>query len=214
MVDFAYVQDKVYFGYGKAAEKIGQEVNIYRSATGIDPLDSDNLVGQTFLSQNVDWNYNKANKYGNAVWQLVIDGREIQKFDYLVNDTFTFFVIAMEPLLPILGVECTRTVSILRASKTQEPGANPYGGYELEDVSTLATSLPVSALAGGRMETNSFKLPLDTRSPSYVVLIPALTGIDLRIGDFVDDERGVRLALTSVELTDFGYRCIATSEQA
>lgn len=213
MVTYAYIQDKIYFGYGKAAQKIGQEADIFRSSNGINPIASGNLIGQTFLSQNVVWSYEKANKYGNAVWQLVVDGRDIQVFDYLITDSFTFFVIGMQPLLPILGVECNRTVSIVRPTKPRTPGANDYGGYEIADVLTIALNLPISALSGGRMENNQFKLPLDTRSPSFTLLIPNLPEIDLRIGDLVDDNRGVRLALTSVELTDFGYRCIGTSEQ-
>lgn len=213
MVDFALIQEKVYFGYGKAAEKIGELANIYRAPNGIEPIKASNLIGQTYLSQNVNWAYNKANKHGNSVWQLVVDGRVIQQFDYLVTPKFTFFVNAMQPILPVNGVDCNRRVKITRPTKTRTPGANSYGGYEISDVLQMALDMPISIIQGGRMETNQFKLPLDTRSPSFSLLIPKLSGVDPRIGDFVDDDRGVRLALTSVELTDLGYRCMGASEQ-
>jgi hypothetical protein len=212
MVTAAYVQGKIYYGYGKAAQKIGVPYSIYRASSGINPISLPNFQGTAYLSANVEWTYMRANKYGNAVWQLIIDGRLTQTFDYLVGNGITYFICSMQALLPINGVECNRIVTITRPTVPLTPGENGYGG--LPGGATLMQACPCSILAGGRMEANKNALPLDTRSPSYQILIPALPGVELRIGDIVDDDRGVRLALTSCELTDLGYRLLANSEES
>jgi hypothetical protein len=213
MVNYAYVQNRVDYGYGKCAIKIGVETNIYRAPNGINPLASGNLIGTTFLSQNVSWDYMKANKFGNVLWQLVVDRTGLQSFDYLVNDQFTFYINEMEPIVPTNGIECTRMVSLTRPNQDYVPGSNSYGGYDPNTEIQIMENCPIGILTSGRMEKNPFNLPLDTRSPSYILYIPNLPGVSPRIGDFIIDDRGVKLSLTSVELTSLGYRCFSVSEQ-
>lgn len=213
MVDYVRVQDRIYYGYGKAALKLGKTYSIYRATNATNPISISNLEGTTLVSPTVDWKYMRANKYGNPVWILLVDGRVIEPYDYLVGVDFTFFVNEMEPLLPINGVECNKVVSIKRPHLALTPGGNPYGGYETSGVLQTATGLPISVKQGGRMENNKFNLPLDTKSPSYEVLLPFLPGFNIRIGDFIDDDDGVRIAVTSVEETSIGFRCLAVSQQ-
>jgi len=211
MVNYAYVQDRVDYGYGKAALKIGETVTIYRPSSGINPISGPNVVGVTYLSYNVDWSYMKANKPGNAIYQLIIDGHLIQPFDYLVYSKATFYVDEREPIAPVNGVLCNRIVNITRPIADYSPGANPYGGYEKNNILTIMESAPISVLQKGRGSTNAYKLPLDTKSPGYILMVPALPGVELRIGDLIDDDRGVRIALTNVEKSEFGFRCLADS---
>ncbi len=84
MATYPYIQSKVDYGYGKAATKIGQPYDIFRAPSAIKPLRHRNLFAQTNLSYNVNWNYTSANKYGNSVYQLIIDGKLIVPNDFLV----------------------------------------------------------------------------------------------------------------------------------
>lgn len=213
MVSYAYVQDRAYYGFSQAAKRIGQLFAIYRSPDGLNPIRQENYVQDIYMSANVSWDYMKANSYGNAVWQLIIDGRKTQAFDYLVGNGKTFFIDAQQPLLPINGVDCNRVVTLTRPNGTPSPGANPYGGYDPTNVITVLSECPVSILDKGRPSAGQFKLPLDVGAPRFLILFPALPGVEPRIGDLMDDERGVRIGIYSVEKTDLGYRCTGISEQ-
>jgi hypothetical protein len=213
MTDYASIQSKINRAYGKCALKIGVETSIYRAPNGINPISINNFIGTTFLSQNVAWSYMKSNKFNNLFWQLVIDRTQLKPYDYLVNEQFTFYVSDMEPIAPTSGIECNRIISLTRPNQDYVAGSNSYGGYDPNTEIQIMENCPVGILTGGRMEKNPFGLPLDTRSPSYIVYIPNLPGVAPRIGDFINDDRAVKLALSSVELTSLGYRCFAVSEQ-
>jgi len=214
MVSYSYVQEKVNYGYGKCALKIGILTNVYRASNGINPLDPLNNVGQVYLSQNVSWNYMKANKFGNLIWQLVVDRTTLEPYDFLQNEQFTFYVDEMEPIVPTNGIECNRMVSLIRPNQTYSAGNNSYGGFDSTNIIQILQNCPVGILqATGKRNKNDFSLPLDTGEPAYIVYIPALPDVEPRIGDLMDDDRGVRIALTSVEKTSLGFRCLAVSVQ-
>lgn len=226
MVNATYIQRKIYYGYNKAAIRLGYNYYIYRAPNGINPISPANLVGEVYVSPNVNWAYDRFNKYGNTIWQLVHDGRKTNVFDYLVivpgqgsgnipaPTEQTFFIGAQQLLLPILGVECNRRVTITRPFQNIGTGENVYGGYAPTDTVLLMQSAPCSVLLSTHSgQSNPLSLPLDTRLPRYQLLMPKLPGVELRIGDLVDDDRGVRVAITGVELTDLGYRLNVKSEQ-
>lgn len=207
MTNSARIQDRIYYGYGKGAARLGTTYTIYRSPNAINPIQDANIIGTLLLSANVSWTYSQANKYGNAVWQLLVDGRELQPFDYLMGKQ-TFFVAGMQSLLPILGVDCNRTLTIKRPTQPTGTGKGivGYSGYDPATATTLMENCPASVLSDSRGETNPNKLPLDTKVPRLKVLLPALPGISLRIGDIILDDRGVHSAISGVELTELGWR--------
>lgn len=67
------LQPKVQYGYAKCAQKIGAHFSVYRSPTLINPLAPLNNVGRLKMSANVSWSYMNSNRYGKAVWNLIID---------------------------------------------------------------------------------------------------------------------------------------------
>lgn len=176
MVSYAHVQERIFYGYGKAAQKIGEDFNQYRAPNGIVPISPANLIQPLKMSANISWDYMKANKYGNSIWQLIIDGSQVEPGDFLINGNREFFVTAKQPLLPINGVECNARVSLVRPTKALVPGENPYGGYEVGDEEMLLQDCPVSYIETGRPESNPLKLPLDTRVPRFHVYMPLKIG--------------------------------------
>jgi len=199
------LQQLVYKGYSKAAMRIGFEHGIYRSATAINPINPSNLQGTTLVSANVSWEYMRANKYGNAVWQLVADGRELQRFDYLVGSS-TYFVAGMQPLLPILGVECNKIVTVKRPYQQPGKGYQGYSGNTAATEETLMQNCPASILENSNGESSPAKIPGDTKMPWMRCLLPYLGGVIIKTGDIVIDEIGTRYVISGDELTDLGWR--------
>ena len=124
----ATIQARVWYGYAKSAAILGANYQFYRPAGNILLEGGGNLllesggnlreetqgfpgspVATLPVSLNAeDMKYGKPNKYGKATWYALVDGTSIEVGDYFVGPLGTFFIAAMQPLVPILVVECNR----------------------------------------------------------------------------------------------------------
>jgi hypothetical protein len=205
-MEAATLQARIYAGYSKAALRIGTTFSIYRSADGLTPIKNANLQGTVLASANINWEYTRFNKYGNAVWQLIADGRVLQKGDYIVGNN-TFFIAAMQPLLPIMAVECNQEITVMRPYEEDGIGAMPgYAGNTGAKETLLLQDCPCSILEGTKGDQSPAKLPGDTKMPWVRCLLPYLGDITIKTGDIVIDKFGVRYVVSGDELTDLGWR--------
>lgn len=197
---------KVYKGYGIAAKKIGFVHSQYRPTTAINPISAPFLISTTFYASfNVSWNYMKSNKYGNSVFQMVADGRVMKVGDYFVGYN-TWFVIGMEPVLPILAVQCNAVVDVKRPQTTITKGAVGYMGDKPNQNDTiLMQNIPCSLLIEGRGKENPVKLPMDSSWGRWELLLPYLGGVKINVGDTVFSGSDLYI-VDSNELTEFGWR--------
>lgn len=206
-MDGAAIQNKIYYGYGKAATKLGLSFDIYRSSDGDDPLKLANKIGSTLVSPTTNWAYSNYRKYDENVWNLITDGRVILVGDYLVGEN-TFFVAAKQHIMPIMGVMCDREISVRRPKLAGDKGYIGYSRYEAVSASTydvILTDCPCSFLKGSRGDTNPVKLPTDARAPWYTMFLPK-TAPFLKVGDIILDEYGQEFVLSTNELTELGWR--------
>jgi hypothetical protein len=216
MADFASIQNRIYYGYGKAAQRLGTTHAVYRSADGNNPIQQANFIFNQLISVDQDLTYKKAQKYNDPVWQfLPANGLLLQNFDYFVSPSgINYFITDIVPddrLTPPTCVECNEVITITRPTQPTGKGAVGYGGYLPGTAEVLLTSCPASVLEGFRGEANALKMPLDTRSPYYKILLPYLGDITLRISDLISLSDGTRLVISSVELADMGWRLQAGS---
>lgn len=214
-MDGTKLQAKVYGGYAKAAKRIGQNCSVYRAQSALStPIASGNLVTVLKASFNAeDMKYGKPNKYGKSTWYGLFDGGQTRVGDYLVGPEGTFFVAAQQAILPILMVECNRTLNILRPQRESGVGALPYGGNTDATETPLMTGWPASVLQGTKGEKTETMLPGDVRSPWWLVLMPAYPGVVIRSDDILKDDLNRRYVVSSAELTDLGWRMTAMQAQ-
>jgi hypothetical protein len=213
-MDGAKAQAQVYKGYAQVAKRLGSSFTLYRP-TSVD-MSAATIVATSFLaSLNAeDMTYRRPNKYGKPTWFAVMDGRVTQVGDYLIGDTGKFFVAAQQPLLPILVVECNRTVNITRPQVQTAYGAvSDYEGTTAANETPLMSGWPASVLQGTKGEKGGVALPGDVRDAWWAVLLPAAPGVILRAGDLIADELGRRYIVSSAELTDLGWRITAQQGQ-
>jgi hypothetical protein len=159
-----------------------------------------------------DMKYSRPNKYGKATWYALFDGSQVNVGDYFVGPEGTFFVAAMQALLPILVVQCNRTISLYKPQAQSGTGLVGYGGTTATGdsdtpptVRLLAQGLPCSILQGTKGEKSEANLPGDTRSPWWQMLMPD-NGLTINIDDVVTDDLGRRYIVSSPEKTDLGHR--------
>ncbi len=211
-MDGTKLQAKIYIGYGKAAKRIGFDYQQFRATSASNPLSSTAL--QTLpASFTTKFTYNAPNKYGEATWLGLFDARQFVVGDYLVGRQGTFFIAAMQDTLPIYCVQTNRTVSVRRDVQDQSIGLGSYAGGTRATEAVLMDGWPASILQGSKGETNEVKLPLDVKTPWWVILMPAYPGVTLRTSDVIRDELNRKYIISSAELTDMGWRCTAMQAQ-
>lgn len=207
------MQARIYAGYGKAALRIGPTYSLYRPTSANNPTASGNLLGTLNASFNAqDMLYGKPNVYGKALWYCLVDGTQTKVGDYLVGADKTVFIAAMQQALPILAVECNRTLTIHRPAQQGAVGAVGYGGNTASTETMLMQNWPASVLQGTKGEKNETNLPGDVRTPWWVILMPAWAGVTLRTSDTITDDINRRYVISSAEATDLGWRL--TCQQA
>lgn len=222
-MDGSLIQNRVSFGYAKAASILGSPFNLYRSATPINPIAAGNLITQVKASTNITWEYMKGNKYGNALYQIIIDAQystspnSVVLGDYIVGiadanghilDNHTYFIVSLEYLLPPQAIQCNSIISVTRPSQTTGAGNVGYSGYTVNPVNSQAvmTAMPASVLIESRGEKSPTDLPTDTKEPNWLVLLPNIGNVKIRVDDIIFDANNQSFVVTNNELTEFGWR--------
>lgn len=218
-MDAATLQNRIYQGYAKAAIRIGTLYNQYRPSTAADPLATQR--GTIYTSFNAeDFGYSKPNKYGKPTWYALLDGTLTRPGDYLVGSQGTFFIAAQQLNLPILVVECNRSVRIARNAAPTTVGAVAYGGSNdstaadnlgTSSAGNLLTGWPASVLIGGRSDKMVTE-PMSVKSAGYQVLLPCSVPITISQGDVLHDDLNRRYSVYAAELTDLGWRLNVNEE--
>lgn len=205
------LQAKIYYGYAQSAKRIGLTFTQYRPDDAMAPISDQSFVGPILASFNAkDMKYGRANDHAKPLWYCLADGRLLSVGDYLTRSGSTFFVAGMQPLLPILAVECNRVLSFFRPQQQAGVGAVGYGGNTMANQKPIAQGFPASVLQGTKGERNDTALPGDVKVPWWAILIPSLPGdAQLRTDDVAIDEHGRRYVLASCEQTDLGWRLTA-----
>jgi hypothetical protein len=214
-MDGATLQLKVYEGYAKAAVRLGMPFAQYRPSGATNPTQGAPLNASLLASFNAkDMAYGKAQDYGKATWYCLADGTQLAVFDYLIGAQQTFYIAAMQPLLPILAVQCNTTISVTRPQlQTNVGGITDYEGTTAANETPLMTGFPASVLQGSKGEKGEVVLPGDVRNAWWIVLFP-YAGVTLRAGDIIyDSPLNRRYIISSAELTDLGYRLTAIQGQ-
>lgn len=216
MADFAKIRSKIYYGYGKAAQRLGANFDIYRPPNGLNPLAQTNFLDTRKVSIDQDWTYKKTKKYGDPTWQfLPIDGLTLQNFDYMVGPDNTYFIVDIasnERLNPIITVECNATITLYKNISTRSNGTNPYQAYDPFTGQKLLENCPVSLLQHNKTDPTGMKLPTSVKLPFYQIIAPDFDSIVIKTGDVIEDDKGRRLSVINAEKTkkSLGFRILAS----
>lgn len=215
------IQQKIFYGYAKAAYKLGASFNVYRSSTPINPIVEPNLIGTIQMSASVEWKYMTASKYGNSSFNACIDAQRssapvnAQVGDYLIptegidgfiSDNHIYYVQSLQFDLPPRVVQCDRSIEIIRPAETVGPGFTGYSGYLPGTSTIIMQGMPTSILKMGKSGGAPSKLPTDTSEPVWEMLLPNLGDSNVRIGDIVIDDLEQNYVVTHNELTELGWR--------
>jgi len=203
------VQAKIGRAAGIVADHLGDVCELYRARGGARPVGDACRVGSKLIyfavatSQPAD-----LARFGGGAWLATLDGSDVSVGDYFVGPVGVFFVVACEPLKPVLCVKTTRTVSIFRTMGSMAAGVGSYSGVQRSSMMPLLIEWPVSVLTQAPGATDYAGLPNAGTSSRTTILLPRLAN-DLptpRPGDLAYDDQGFAYSVESSEQSDFGCR--------
>lgn len=210
-MDGATINAKIYAGRAQAALRLGLDYQLFRPTAAINPFAGSLLTLKAAFNSG-DNNYAKPNLYGDPVWFGDFDGRLTQRGDYLVRGQQIYFIAAMQPLLPIVCIDCNRIMSLVREPSAVSVGAVGYSGESPDTQVAVLSGWPAAVIAGGRGENAGTTLPASARNGGYRILLPTSVPVLINPSDVLIDDLGRRYVVESAELTDMGYRILALEE--
>ena len=208
-MDQATVQSRIARGLAKAASIIGANFTQYRPTSSMNPLASSNAIATLPCAMDFESNLtlNSATPPDHPFTHLIADPGLLQPGDYLVGGD-TYFVSRVEALRPAWCILCNMTFDILDTAQATAAGTNSYGGMTSASNTLLAQGWPMSILAKTRSEQDVTKLPSDTRSAFFEVLMPSIPGLTLGLGLCLQDASSQIYVIMSSETTIYGCKLL------
>ncbi len=204
-MDSDYLQDRVYWGLNRLANKMGRVTDAYRPDGDSNPVDRSNRFLQLRAAfSRADGNFSQPVGYEVAVWRGYFDGSYTRAGDYLIQKNDIWFIAAQHSLLPVLCVKTNRVISITRqiVPAIGAPGSPATAATSINIISQWPASV-LGTETEGRPVT---QLPGDTRIPTVTALLPSIHGQVLQPADVVTDELGTTRIIVAAELSDLGWR--------
>ncbi|HJP68279.1 MAG TPA: hypothetical protein VJ846_05200 [Sphingomicrobium sp.] len=204
-MDAATLQSRIYSGYAKAAQRIGPTYSLYRSASHLNPIQAPNLVTTLPASFNINGQYTGQTKANQLYWQIIADGAQLHIGDYLVGPA-TYCVLALDSILPPIGLRCTQTLSFSRPAIDQAAGLQPYPRPEID--TAYATGIP--GVLNVKKETGRpvADLPGDNALRTFYSAFFYLPDGVVQERDQATDENGNNYQVISAQFGLFGYEAL------
>ncbi|MDE8344816.1 MAG: hypothetical protein POH28_01385 [Acidocella sp.] len=206
-MDGTRLADRLAYGAGCAARRVGFVHDAYRPLGGAMPIDA----AHRFLRLAVAYVLPGGSVAGTGAFavpyrQAWADWSYLQMGDYLVGPEGTAFVAMIEPPKPMLVVMTNAVVNLLRPAAPALAGLNPYGAILPGTEVTLVEGFPASLLVGGIDDRTRAGLPDDTKVPGFTALLPAISSVVPHVADILSDGNGERFVVVGVETVNAVWR--------
>ncbi len=200
-----HLQDRLYWGLNRLANKLGRITDAYRTAGNWDPLNRSNRFLQLPAAfSRVDGDFSQPVGYEVAVWRGYFDASYTRVGDYLVHKDEVWYIAAQQSLLPIVCVKTNRIISISR-QVTPTTASSTIPAVASTSINVIS-QWPSSVLGTATEGRPISGLPGDTRIPTATVLLPSIHGQILLPADVVTDELGTSSIVVAAELSELGWR--------
>jgi len=205
----AFLQDRLYFGAGRAAARIGLPCDLYRPSGPHHPT----APAHRRLQLNVIFlppggRVRRPVPATDPLWEAALDAAHTKPGDILIrkSDGAVFFIAAQQPLLPVLCVHAPRRVTIARPASASFAGLNLYGGAVTATDTILARDWPASILAAGSQGTGLANIEAELNPGTWQVLLPPSLHLALLTSDTITDDQGRIGVIATIETTEIGAR--------
>jgi hypothetical protein len=209
------IQSLIDQGLGYGADVLGEVCDWRRPRRAINPIDEAARMGtlKSWFDPSFQFTGKAPSMYGKPVFGALLNRAPCRVGDYLTAPSGTYFLAAIQPLLPTAAVACNAVATVLRAAGNVTAGAQPYGGRTNATDVVLMQGWPCSALTGGKQEAGRADLPGDVTMKGYTILMPIWPGVVIRTSDRISLDSGVMVTVAQAEGTDLGWRILGTQSE-
>lgn len=221
-MDAATINARIYAGRAKAAQRIGYSYTVRRPTGAANPMPAPIATIPAAFNAG-DNTYRMPNLYGKPVWFADLDGRQVQPGDYLIRTdlaTDVYFIAVLQPLLPIIAIDCPRTIRITSPIAPSAVGAVGYSGIcdatgsSTDVLGTAANPWPCSIILGKGTQGTKTNLPSSGKEAGWQILLPPSVPVRIDAGMRILDDLGRKYDVVAAELTDLGWRIMAHEDHA
>jgi hypothetical protein len=206
-MDGVRLADRLAYGAGCAARRIGFLHDAYRPSDPQCPIDLKNRFLRLAVAYVLPGgSAGSPSGFGVPFRQALADWSYLRVGDYLVGPEGTVFVAGIEPPKPMLVVMTNTEISLSRPAAPILAGTNPYGAAMPATDEILLSGFPASLLVGGVVDRTHAGLPDDTKAPGFICLIPASAGVQPFVADSLTDTTGGRFLVNAVEQLNGAWR--------
>ena len=209
-MDGVRLADRLAYGAGCAARRVGFLHDAYRPAGPCAPLELANRFMRLCVALVLPGGaVSGPGGFGVPFRQAWADWSYLQVGDYLAGPEGVMFVASIEPPKPMLVVMANARVMLARPGAAGQAGLSGYGAVTVATEVPLLSGFPASLLAGGTGDRTRNGVPDDTKVPGFTALLPVVDGVTPQVADILMNERGERYAVNSVEETGGVWRLSA-----
>jgi hypothetical protein len=206
-MDGVRLADRLAYGAGCAARRVGFLHDAYRPNGPIRPMDLMNRFLRLAVAYVLPGgSVGAPSGFGVPFRQAWADWSYLQVGDYLAGPKGVVFVAAIEPPKPMLVVMTNAEIALWRPAAPVLAGVNPYGAVLPGTSTALMAGFPASLLAGGLSDRTHAGLPDDTKVPGFVCMVPVVAGVQPLVADILVDAAGARYVVNAVEAVSGVWR--------
>ncbi|MDE1897203.1 MAG: hypothetical protein KGH91_09020 [Rhodospirillales bacterium] len=199
-MDGLRLADRLAYGAGCAARRVGFLHDAYRPAGPCEPLELANRFLRLCVAFVLPGGaVSGPSGFGVPFRQAWADWSYLQAGDYLAGPEGVVFVASIEPPKPMLVVMTNATLALVRPGTLGQAGLTGYGAVGPGTDMPVLSGFPASLLAGGTGDRTRNGLPDDTKVPGFTALLPVVERVVPQVADILINERNERYAVTSVE---------------
>jgi hypothetical protein len=188
MVSAVTINNKVNYGFAKAAAALGFPYSWYRPGTvpGI-PIQDGNLLGTVtaYITTDASLKSTVPPENNKPIWFGAYDTTLTQPGDYLVGQQGTYFIATEFLPSPPSLVYCNANLTVQRdGGSTPSPQAR-FGS--LLNPTILAQDFPGWLMSAERRTTPELAMPGDVPLPSANIMLPVSVTSEILRGDIILD---------------------------
>jgi hypothetical protein len=206
-MDGVRLADRLAYGAGCAARRVGFLHDAYRPAGAACPVDLANRFLRLAVAYVLPGGGVAApSGFAAPFREAWADWSYLQVGDYLAGPEGTVFVAAIEPPKPMLVVMTNADISLWRPAAPVLAGINPYGAILPATSTALVAGFPASLLVGGTSDRTRAGLADEPKLPGYVCMLPRVAGVQPLVADILVDAGGARFLVNAVEVVNGVWR--------
>ena len=204
------IQKKLDKAHKKVGLKLGEEFGLYRPIINTSILNLENWMADVKATYTLSDSYTTALNWQVPVWTCYTEAALIAEGDFLYNDLTekTYFILARQPLLPVLALECPHKASL------QTVGYGNTGtGFAPGALTYIAEDIPGFMQYGSTTKSGSYPGANSKAGVRTATFITTFPNPEMLMGAILTDAHGFKGNVIGYDYSALGKSVKITAQE-